>query len=347
MRALLPTALASFPGLLRDLRDAHRANLRSRSYDTAVLNLPTVAHEVIPVRTRDGARLRVHAYGAADRPAIVLVHGWTCCIEYWNPQINAFAGEYRVIAYDQRGHGESTYGSSRLSIDLLADDLAAVLDAALAPGRRAVLVGHSLGGMTLQAWAGRYPDRVAKQALAALLTNTASDRLILETTVVPLLNRPQRLLQLKVPLPFLFGRLGLGAPLFFPPVVPVRRLFARQIMSTAARGDIVDFSMAIVRSCPTRVRSKFGLVLARIDVSESARSLVVPTTVIAGEFDDLTPSVHSQRIVETLRQNGSFVRYEVLPTGHLGNLEAYERFNEELRRVVVAVDKHGRSDIAG
>ncbi|MEU2041548.1 alpha/beta fold hydrolase [Nocardia niwae] len=347
MRAMLPTALTSFPGLLRSLRAAHSADLRSRTYQTAAFNPPTAPREVIPVRAGDGARLRVHAYGPSDKPAVVLVHGWTCCLEYWNPQINAFAGDYRVIAYDQRGHGESEYGSSDLTMELLADDLAAVLDAALAPGQRAVLVGHSLGGMTLQAWAGRYPERVARRAHAVLLTNTAADRLILETTVVPLLNRPLRLLQLKVPLPFLFGRLGLGAPLVFPPIAPVRWLFARQILSTAAKGDLLEFSMAIVRSCPAWVRSKFGFLLATMDVGEAARNLVVPTTVISGQFDDMTPPVHSERIVEILRQTGSLVRYQVLPTGHLGNVEAHERFNEELARVLAAAGKSARAHLAG
>ncbi|WP_039802197.1 alpha/beta fold hydrolase [Nocardia araoensis] len=347
MRAMLPTALTSFPGLLRSLRDAHSADLRSRTYETTAFNPPTAPREVIPVRAGDGARLRVHAYGPSDAPAIVLVHGWTCCLEYWNPQINAFAGDHRVIAYDQRGHGESEYGAGELTMDLLADDLAAVLDAALAPGQRAVLVGHSLGGMTLQAWAARYPERVARQALAVLLTNTAADRLVFETTVVPLLNRPLRLLQLKVPLPFLFGRLGLGAPIVFPPIAPVRWLFARQILSTAAKGELLDFSMAIVRSCPARVRSKFGFLLATMDVGEAARNLVVPTTVISGQFDDMTPPVHSERIVELLRQTGSLARYQVLPTGHLGNVEAYERFNEELARVLAAAHKSSRADLAG
>ncbi|MBF6297973.1 alpha/beta hydrolase [Nocardia amamiensis] len=347
MRAMLPTALTSFRALLRGLRDAHSAELRSRTYRTAAFNLPTTAPEVIPVHGRDGALLRVHAYGPSDRPVIVLIHGWTCCLEYWNPQINAFAGEYRVIAYDQRGHGESEYGSDKLNMDLLADDLAAVLDAALAPGQRAVLVGHSLGGMTVQAWAGRYPERVEKQALAALLVNTAADRLILETTLVPLLNRPLRLLQLKVPLPFLFGRLGLGTPIVFPPIAPVRWLFARQILTTTAKGDMLAFSMAIVRSCPAWVRSRFGVLLATMDLGEAARNLVVPTTVLAGQFDDMTPPVHSERIVEMLRQTGSLMRYGVLPTGHLGNVEAYGRFNEELARLLAAVRPRTRADLVG
>lgn len=334
---VLPTALLDFPGQVRGVLAAHRAHLRSRTYATAAINPPTVPHEVIPVSTRDGIRPRVHAYGPADRPVLVLVHGWTCCIEYWNAQINAFAGEYRVIAYDQRGHGDTAFGPSPLSMDLLADDLAAVLDAVLVPGQRAVIVGHSLGGMTLQAWAGRYPDRVAKQALAVLMTNTAPDRLIAETTVVPLLNKPLPLLGLRIPLPFRIGLLGLGAPLLFPPLAPMKRIFARQIMSPATTGDLLDYCLAIVRSCPSLVRARFGVLLAHMDVGESARNLVVPTTVVAGEFDDMTPPVHSERIVDMLKETGSFVRYTVLPTGHLSNAEAYEQFNEELARVLDSV----------
>mgnify|MGYP002653467218 CR=1 FL=1 len=52
--------------------------------------------------TDDGARLRVVHHGPADAPVLVLVHGWSCCVEYWNPQINALAERYHVIAYDQR-----------------------------------------------------------------------------------------------------------------------------------------------------------------------------------------------------------------------------------------------------
>ncbi|WP_433198569.1 alpha/beta fold hydrolase [Nocardia sp. CA-107356] len=339
----VPPADKDFPGRVRGLVHTHRANLRSRTYATAALNPPTAPHEVVPVVTRDGARLRVHAYGPADAPAIVLVHGWTCAIEYWNPQINAFAGEYRVIAYDVRGHGESELGASPLTTDLLADDLAAVLDATLHPGERAVLVGHSLGGMTLQAWAGRYPDRVAKQADAVLLTNTAPGQLVAETTVVPLLNTPLPLLKRRIPLPHFIGRLGLGTPIVFPPIAPVRWAFTRQIMSRRSNGDVVDYSFAIVRSCPARVRAKFGILLAELDLGESARNLVVPTTILAGEFDDMTPQVHSERIAEMLRNTGSLVKYEVLPQGHLGNTEMSDRFNQELAQILDSTRQPARA----
>ncbi|WP_328602893.1 alpha/beta fold hydrolase [Nocardia terrae] len=305
----------------------HRADLRTRTYGNADLNPPTGPCAVVPVTASDGARLRVHAYGPSDGNVLVLVHGWTCCLEYWNPQINAFAGEYRVIAYDVRGHGESELGTAALTTDQLADDLAEVLDAVLKPGQRAVLVGHSLGGMTIQAWAGRYPQRVQRQLLAVLLTNTAAGDLIAETTVVPFFNRGL------AKLPFVAGLLGLSAPILFPPIAPVKWVFRRQIMSLAAVGDIADFAQNIVRSCRARVRGRFGTLLSYLNVGRGAVNLTVPTTVIAGSADDMTPPVHAERIVEMLSEAGSLDGYKILPTGHLGNVEAYQEFNVELARI--------------
>ncbi|MRH87171.1 alpha/beta fold hydrolase [Nocardia sp. SYP-A9097] len=312
---------------MRAMLRAHRANLRNRTYANADLNPPAGPYETIEVTGTDGARLRVHAYGPADGNALVLVHGWTCCLEYWNPQINAFADDHRVITYDLRGHGESEVGTAPLTTDLLADDLQAVLEASLKPGQRAVLVGHSLGGMTMQAWAGRHPGQVRKRAAAVLLTNTAAGQLIAETTVVPLFNRG--LLRL----PFFLGLLGLSLPILFPPVAPVRWLFRRQIMSLESVGDIAAFGQNIVRSCPARVRGRFGKLLSYLDVGRGAVHLTVPTSLVAGSADDMTPIVHADRIAEMLREAGSLDSYLTLPTGHLGNVEAYRAFNGELARV--------------
>ncbi|QLY32230.1 alpha/beta fold hydrolase [Nocardia huaxiensis] len=327
--AVLPTR-ADLTQRVRDLVREHRADLRTRSYGNADLNPPAGPYEVIPVTANDGACLRVHAYGPADGDVIVLVHGWTCCLEYWNPQINEFAGEYRVIAYDVRGHGESEEGTAELTTDQLADDLQAVLEAALKPGQKAVLVGHSLGGMTIQGWAGRYPEQVGERLAAVLLTNTAPGQLIAETTVVPFFNRGI------VKLPFVVGLLGLSAPIVFPPVAPVQWVFRRQIMSLNSVGDIADYGLNIVRSCPAAVRGRFGTLLSYLDVGRGAANLTVPTTVLAGSLDDMTPPVHSERIVEMLTEAGSLDAYRVLPTGHLGNVEAYREFNEELARVAKA-----------
>ncbi|MEU6564254.1 alpha/beta fold hydrolase [Nocardia nova] len=328
MQASLPSMVAAFADGVRGLLAAHRAALRTRTYGLPALNAPQAPCEVGTVTAADGTRLRVHSYGPADGDVIVLAHGWTCCIEYWNPQINAFAGDFRVVAYDQRGHGGSETGSSPLTTDLLADDFAAVLDATLRPGQRAVLVGHSLGGMTVQAWAGRHPEQVARRAHAVVLVNTAAGDLIAETTVVPGCNRGS------FTLPFAVGRLGLGMPMVFPPIEPVKWIFRRQIMSLASTGEVVDFALDIVRSCPASVRSRFGFLLADLALQVCPERLTVPTTVIAGSADDMTPPVHSERIAESLRSVGTLRKVVTLPTGHLGNVEAAAEFNDELAEVL-------------
>ncbi|APE38855.1 alpha/beta hydrolase [Nocardia mangyaensis] len=348
MRAMLPTAVVNLvdtaSAVVKSTLAAHRADLRTRSHGIAAFDPPTVPHEVIPVVTADGARLRVHAYGPVDAPVIVFAHGWTCSIEYWNAQINAFAGEYRVIAYDQRGHGESTNGYAKPSTNLLADDLCDVLDAALLPGQRAVLVGHSMGGMTLIAWAGRYPERVAEQAAAVVLTNTGAHSLVEVSTMVPGLNKPLRLLRGRaLPSPDWLGKLILGTPVVMPPVAPVRWIFARQVMTLDTSRQKLDYALSVVRGCPMMTRSRYGLLLAALHLGDAATNFTVPTTVLAGDRDDMTPAIHAERLAELLRRAGTLAAFKVLPTGHLGNVERFDLFNAELAEVLTAATEPARA----
>lgn len=117
----------------------------------------TSARELTAV-SADGTLLHVEVHGPETAPAVVLAHGWTCSTAFWAAQIRDLAADHRVIAYDQRGHGR-TLPSQACSTDALADDLEAVLAATLAPGEKAVIAGHSMGGMTVLAAAARGPSR--------------------------------------------------------------------------------------------------------------------------------------------------------------------------------------------
>ena len=121
---------------------------------------------VVHVRSKDGLRLHTEVFGPEDGYPIVLAHGITCAIRVWACQIADLSTDYRVIAFDHRGHGKSAVPPrrSRYSLDLLAADLDAVLEATLAPGERAVIAGHSMGGIAITSWADRYPDRVPQRA---------------------------------------------------------------------------------------------------------------------------------------------------------------------------------------
>lgn len=113
----------------------------------------------------------------ADVPTLVLAHGWTLARASWEPVVREVQSHraVRVITYDQRGHGRSTWGSLReQSIKGLADDLAAVI-AATAPSGPLVLGGHSMGGMTVLAYAGRHTAELrARVRGVALLSTTAT-----------------------------------------------------------------------------------------------------------------------------------------------------------------------------
>src|SRR6185312_4466179 len=96
---------------------------------------------VVPVRAKDGIRLHTEVFGPEDGFPVVLAHGITCALRVWACQIADLARHHRVIAFDHRGHGRSGVPPRRggYSLDHLAADLDAVLDATLAPGERAVI----------------------------------------------------------------------------------------------------------------------------------------------------------------------------------------------------------------
>ena len=100
---------------------------------------------------RDGFDLAVFEGGAADGPTVVMVHGWPDTHRMWHRVADLLAGGFRVVAYDTRGQGESVTDApdGAFTVDLLADDLLAVLDA-VSPDEAVHLLGHDWG--SVQAW---------------------------------------------------------------------------------------------------------------------------------------------------------------------------------------------------
>ncbi|WP_332683401.1 alpha/beta fold hydrolase [Bosea sp. (in: a-proteobacteria)] len=106
--------------------------------------------------TADGAVLRACSQG--EGPALLLVSGLSGTAAFWDDNAATFARSFRVLRFDQRGIGASTRGTAPATIDQLAQDCRAVLDAAGA--ERAVLVGHSTGGCIGQSLARQAPERL-------------------------------------------------------------------------------------------------------------------------------------------------------------------------------------------
>ncbi|NEB84258.1 alpha/beta fold hydrolase [Streptomyces anulatus] len=285
--------------------------------------VPPVPAAELTVRSADGSRIHVELHGPEDAPAVVLAHGWTCNTRFWDAQIRDLAADHRVIAYDQRGHGLTPEpGPGGYSTDALADDLEAVLAATLAPGRRAVLAGHSMGGMTVMAAAAR--PGLREHAAAVLLCSTGSTRLTAEARVLPL---RAGALRTRITTAVLGAKAPLG------PVNPVsRRILKYATMGAGSAPDRVDACARIVHACPRRARVEWGHVLAELDLAAGVRELRVPTAVIAGTDDRLTPPVHARAIAAALPVGLGLT--ELAGMGHMTPVEAPEAVTAKIRELV-------------
>ncbi|MFF7441053.1 alpha/beta fold hydrolase [Streptomyces sp. NPDC008122] len=275
----------------------------------------------------DGTPIHVEVYGPEGAPAVVLSHGWTCSIAFWAEQIRSLAADHRVIAYDQRGHGRSpapaATGGAGYSTTALADDLEAVLAATLGPGERAVLAGHSMGGMTMMAAAGRPGFRT--HAAAVLLCSTGPSRLTSEATVVPLGPGGLRTRLTK-------AVLGAKAPL--GPVNAVsKKILKYATMGPGSAPGRVEACARIVHACPRGARYGWSQVLAGLDLEQGLRELRLPVAVLVGTADRLTPSVHARAMAEALPHCTGLV--QLAGMGHMTPVEAPEAVTAQIRELTL------------
>jgi len=178
-------------------------------------------------------------------------------------------------------------------------------------------------------WAGRYPEEVATRAGAALLASTGVDGLLAESLVVRLPTRWPRAVEL-------VGRSALGMPTPLGRQSPLAYRGVQYVaLSPQASPAQVAFCQEIVLGCRARARGKWGSALSRLDLRESLTHLRVPTTVLVGSADRLTPPGHARRLAEALEHDGHLDELIELPgVGHMSTVEDAPRVNAEIRRLL-------------
>ena len=267
------------------------------------------------VPSADGTLLHAEVFGPDDGATVVLAHGWTEALQFWVYVIRALSERgIRVVAYDQRGHGKSEAAiRGDYGLERFGEDLEAVLTACVADGRPAVVAGHSLGAMAIVAWAGHHD--VARHVGAAALLNTGVGDLIAEQLLLPLPKVAQVLNGTVAARGFLGNRAPL--PRFSTPLSSaVIRYIA--FGPDASPAQVAFYERMLVTS-PPDARAKTGIALSDMDLRHSLPRLTVPTIVIAGAKDRLTPPSHASRIAAELPD---LRRLTVLPdTGHMAPLE--------------------------
>jgi pimeloyl-ACP methyl ester carboxylesterase len=277
--------------------------------------------KVVPVQAHDGTRLYTEIDGT-DRTdlAIVFSHGWTLTQDSWHFQRKALRGLGRLVFWDQRGHGRSGGGDRHTyGIPQLAHDLAAVIDQTVPEGTPVVLIGHSMGGMTIMRYADEHPELFGRKIVAAGLLNTSSGGLNEVTLGLPLVLA--RLTQQLMP--HGLRAAGLGAPViervrhlgrdgamliedyiaFGPDASPTAVRFCEQMLTDTRMEALVDF---------------FGSMIAHETIGSCSALRNIDTLVIGAENDVLTPLGHSLEIVTKCPT----AQLEIVPVvGHMAMLE--------------------------
>ncbi len=282
----------------------------------------------------DGVELYLEIDEARDASpypglTVVFLHGYALNLDCWHFQRQAFAGLVRCVWLDQRGHGRSGRGDEGShDIDQLGADLAEVIEAA-APDGPVVVVGHSMGGMTLLALADQQPEWFDGRVVGAGLLCTSAGGL----ADVPL-GLPRRVGSLvHRSAPAIVSALSRRPDL----VERGRRsgsdlggLLTRYYsFATRVPPGVVDFASEMLGATPLAVISDF---LPTFDSHHKADAVAVlqrcATLLVGAEQDLMTPVEHTRAMARELP--GAHVTI-LDPGGHLSILEHPERINADLR----------------
>ena len=284
----------------------------------------------LEIESTDGTRLHAEVFGPERAQAIVLAHGWTESIPYWTYVIGDLSGRFRMIAYDLRGHGHSQPAADGdYAIARFGEDLEAVLEASLAADERVVVVGHSLGAMSIAAWAEQYD--VERRVSAVALLNTGVGDLIAESLLMPVPRVAQLLNRALPPSSFLGSRAPL--PRFSTPLSHASIRYVA-FGPTASPAQVAFYERMLV-ACPPDVRADVGIALSELELHHAVRRLTVPAIVLAGANDRLTPPSHARRIARELPQLRKLI---VLPdTGHMAPLERPHDVSEAIAELAADV----------
>jgi pimeloyl-ACP methyl ester carboxylesterase len=319
VRVAIGAAAVVGAGLAAEKALVRRVRRRTHPATDPLLVLPAdVRHRGIAAH--DGGRLHVVERG--DGRPLVLLHGITLAASIWSPQLHQLAGTpgapgFRVIACDLRGHGGSTAGSDGYGLPVLARDLATVLEEL--DLREAIVVGQSMGGMTLMRFCADQHDVLEERVAGLGFIATAAS-----TPMHPLLLSRLTSLGARV-----IDRLDRGDPL------PRRSsdndlslMMCRLAFGKNPSAAAVEQVRACVEAMDDEALGRSGVGLLDHDVRETLGSVTQPALIMVGSRDLLTPVRAARNIAELLPKAAFRV---VLDAGHQLMQEAPEELAQEIR----------------
>jgi 3-oxoadipate enol-lactonase len=254
--------------------------------------------------------LSVYAQGKGT--TLLFVHGFPLNHSMWQPQIEAFSKKYRVIAPDLRGFGESTVTSGTVTMEEMADDMHGLLHAVMAD-KPVIFCGLSMGGYV--AW--QFFRKYRSQLRALILCDTRA------TADSPESAAGRRKLAEEA--------MARGPQAAMDAVLP--KLMSPK--STERWPDLVNnVRSMVVRNKPTGIAAALRGMAERPDCSEILSQIDVPTLLVCGQDDQLTPPAEMQKMSEAI-PHAQFV--QVPNAGHLAPLENPDAVNGAINRFLISL----------
>ena len=242
----------------------------------------------------------IYLVESGDGPPIVCAHGVTNSSRTWFHQLEDFPREgFRAIAYDHRGHGQSVLGPSGHSVENLALDLRTVLEELDLRG--AVLVGHSMGGVAVQALVTMFPEIAAERVSGIVLLSTLA-KTPLGSHSTRTKKRIEQITRRAPDMTWVFGR--------------------------DPQPSHVELVRQMLAECPPETRLHAPRALIGLDLTPELPNVRIPTLVIVGTADVLTPPAQARLIARLIPG----ARLEVFPGG--GHMLMLER-TDALDRMIV------------
>ena len=242
--------------------------------------------------------------GISKATPIVLIHGFPFSHEMWDPQIEVLQKRFRVIAYDLRGHGKSGVGDGQYTLEFFVDDLLGLLDHLKI--ERAVLCGLSMGGYIALRTVERNPERVRGLILADTQAKADSNEAKLK--------RAAAIKSVKAN----------GVKAYAEDFV--KSVFAPQTLANN-KAAVEKIRRIIQSNSSLGICGALLALASRTETTEALSGIKVPTLILVGEHDALTPPSASQEMRNKIPNS----EIHVIPNAaHMSNLENSKEFNKHL-----------------
>lgn len=317
----LPVKIATTAGafvaaglVAKTINTRHQTQRRNRRGEDLLFgSVRSTGHTVHAI---DGVALYAEVDEGPAGPTIVFAHGWTCNLDTWHYQRASLRGTARMVFYDHRSHGRSgrSYDHNS-SIEQLAEDLRVVLEE-FVPTGDIILVGHSMGGMTIMGLAAAYPELFGTRVKGVVLCATSAG---------DLLKGNQALKSVRPIIIRLSSVVDRGRA--FNSYSIVRRWG----LGPNAQERHADMTNEMILATPTNVIIDFYANFTSLNLYAALKTLGEATTVVIGGTKDmLTPFRHSRRLAEDIR-GARLVAIE--DAGHMVMFEDHDKVTEVIAGV--------------